>query len=196
MELPLKLQNVVDQFTKLPGVGGKTALRQSMMLTKWNARELQFFASSLNELSTLKQCAECLILCDHEFCTLCTNVKRQEKKLLCVVENMTDCLAIENSGQFHGLYHVLGGVLNPLLGIGPDELNIQKLVNRVAEKFTEVILAINPSVEGDATCSYIKELLPTSIDVRRIGFGVPIGGHLEYLDAMTISKAFENSRSM
>ena len=115
-------------------------------------------------------------------------------KQICVVESLSDCLAIERAQQFKGTYHILGGVINPLLGIGPDELQIDKLVNRVLEEeVEEVVLALNPSVEGDATCSYLKQVLPEGPSVERIGFGVPIGSHLEYLDSMTINKAFENT---
>ncbi len=113
------------------------------------------------------------------------------------MESITDYMAIERSGQYRGLYHVLGGVLNPLLGVGPAELNIDKLKKRVTELgVTSIILAIGPSVEGDATCSYIKSTLPENVMVDRIGFGIPMGGNLDYLDTMTISKALENKTKM
>jgi recombination protein RecR len=111
------------------------------------------------------------------------------------VENASDLLAIEKSGTFKGVYHILGGVLNPLLGVGPDELKMDELREKIIKKeIQEIILAINPSVEGDATCSYLKSILPQTVQVDRIGFGVPIGGSLEYLDPMTITKALENRK--
>jgi recombination protein RecR len=111
------------------------------------------------------------------------------------VENASDLLAIEKSGTFKGVYHILGGVLNPLLGVGPDELKMDQLKEKIIKKeIQEIILAINPSVEGDATCSYLKSILPQTLLVDRIGFGVPIGGSLEYLDPMTITKALENRK--
>ena len=115
---------------------------------------------------------------------------------MCVVESINDLMAIERSNEYSGIYHVLGGVLNPLLGIGPEQLGIQKIVDRVEQyEIKTVVLAVNPSVEGDATCSYIKQLLK-DVHVDRIGFGVPIGGSLEYLDPLTISKALENRKRL
>jgi recombination protein RecR len=132
---------------------------------------------------------------DHLLCSICSDANRQSLQVICIVENASDLMAIEKSGNFKGIYHILGGVLNPLLGVGPDELGMDELKNRIIEKnVQEVILAINPSVEGDATCSYLKSLLPESVRVERIGFGVPIGGSLEFLDPMTITKALENRK--
>jgi recombination protein RecR len=126
---------------------------------------------------------------------ICQDEFRESQKSLCIVETASDLMAIEKSGNFKGLYHILGGVLNPLLGIGPEELKLDELKHRiVAKEIQEVILAINPSVEGDATCSYLKMILPADVRVERIGFGVPIGGSLEYLDPMTITKALENRK--
>jgi recombination protein RecR len=111
------------------------------------------------------------------------------------VENVSDLMAIERSGQFKGLYHILGGVLNPLLGVGPEQLRLDELEEKIKRReIAEIILAVNPSVEGDATCAYIRSLIDESVKVERIGFGVPIGGSLEYLDSMTISKALENRK--
>jgi recombination protein RecR len=132
---------------------------------------------------------------DENLCSICQSENRKDVHSLCVVENASDLMAIEKSGHFKGVYHILGGVLNPLLGIGPDELKMDDLRSNILRKeVKDVILAINPSVEGDATCSYLKSILPTEINVERIGFGVPIGGSLEYLDPMTITKALENRK--
>jgi recombination protein RecR len=131
-----------------------------------------------------------------DICNICATDSRSSAKVLCVVENINDLMAIEKSNTFTGVYHILGGVLNPLSGIGPDQLKIDKLVERVKKLGVEtVILAVNPSVEGDATCSYIKQLFG-DVNIERIGFGIPIGGSLEYLDPLTISKALENRKML
>lgn len=197
MELPEKLKSAIDQLSKIPGIGEKTAIRQSLSLAKWSVPELVEFAAGIKGLADLKKCYRCGFFSDEEICSICASKDRLESKTICVVESITDCLAIERSNNYNGLYFVLGGVLNPLLGIGPDELNINSLVDRVKkEAIKEIILAINPSVEGDATCSYLKQCLPSTVKIDRIGFGIPIGGNLEYLDSLTISKALENRRLM
>jgi recombination protein RecR len=197
VKLPDKILNVVDMFSKVPGIGEKTALRNVLHLTKWSNDELDNFAKVLNELGTLQNCQECGAFADEATCDICQDIHRKNSGELCVVETITDCLAIERSGQYRGLYHILGGVLNPLLGVGPDELRLDKLASRVKElEVKSLVLAISPSVEGDATCSYIKGLLPEDVQVDRIGFGIPMGGNLDYLDSMTISKALENRRKM
>ncbi|MFP5385427.1 MAG: recombination mediator RecR [Bacteriovoracia bacterium] len=195
IQLPEVIKNAVEALTKLPGVGEKTAFRMVMSMTHWKDQELNQVGSSLIALKDLKLCEECGMFADEELCSICTDESRQGEKTVCVVENASDLMAIEKSGNFKGVYHILGGVLNPLLGVGPDELKMDELKSRIIEKeVQEVILAINPSVEGDATCSYFKTLLPESVRVERIGFGVPIGGSLEYLDPMTITKALENRK--
>jgi recombination protein RecR len=195
IQLPEVIKNAVEALTKLPGVGEKTAFRMVMSMTHWKTQELDSVGSALSSLKKLKLCEECGMFADGELCSICADEARQFSKHMCVVENASDLMAIEKSGNFKGVYHILGGVLNPLLGVGPDELKMDELKNRIVEKnIEEVILAINPSVEGDATCSYFKTLLPETIKVERIGFGVPIGGSLEYLDPMTITKALENRK--
>lgn len=196
MELPEKLQNTVDFFSKIPGVGPKTAVRHALYLARWNHQDLQSFSASLSSLASINQCKECGLYCDDEICHICSSEDRKSSGFLCVVENITDCLAIEKSRTFRGTYHVLGGVLNPLMGIGPDELGIDRLLKRCESGVTEVILAVSSSVEGDATSSYIREKLPNSVNVERIGFGIPMGGSLEYLDPLTITKALENRKRM
>lgn len=197
MELPEKLLNSVRQFSRLPGVGEKTALRQSLIMTKWNKEDLVAFSESIRALAELNHCEKCGMFCDEKFCKICTDRVRSSSSTLCIVESVTDCLAIERSGHFRGKFHILFGVLNPLLGIGPDELKLEKLEERVRlEGIDEVILAVNPSVEGDATCSYIKQILPESTRVERIGFGIPMGGSLEFVDSLTITKALENRRHL
>ena len=195
IQLPEVLKNAVEALTRLPGVGEKTAFRMVMNMTNWKPNELESVGNALISLKKLELCQECGMFADGEFCSICADESRQETKVLCVVENASDLMAIEKSGNYRGIYHILGGVLNPLLGVGPDELKMDELKGRIIEKeIQEVILAINPSVEGDATCSYFKTLIPESVRVERIGFGVPIGGSLEYLDPMTITKALENRK--
>jgi recombination protein RecR len=186
-KLPNQIENAVKAFSKLPGVGEKTAFRQIMSIMKWEPLHIKELASALESLCNIQYCIECGLFAQEQLCSICEQEKRESVKTICVVENISDLLAIEKSNQYHGLYHILGGVLNPLLGIGPEQLRIDKLVERIDK------LNI-PSVEGDATCSYVKQKLAANISVERIGFGVPIGGSLEYLDPLTISKALENRR--
>ncbi len=197
MELPKAFQRAVDSFKKLPGVGEKTAFRQCMILTNWNEQELHEFGESIKTLSNIARCEDCGIFSTEKKCKICSSPERSQTRLLCIVENVTDCIAIEQSGNFEGKFHIVGGVLNPLLGVGPDDLRIDKLIERINdENVKTVILALNPTVEGDATSSYIKQLLPQNIEVERIGFGMPMGGSFEYLDSMTIGKALENRKRM
>ncbi len=195
IQLPEVIKNAVEALTRLPGVGEKTAFRMVMSMTHWRGAELIEVGNAISELRDLKLCQDCGMFSEAQFCSVCLDENRQSIKSICVVENHADLIAIEKSSTFKGTYHILGGVLNPLLGVGPDELKMDELKNRIIEReVQEVILAINPSVEGDATCSYFKTLLPETVKVERIGFGVPIGGNLEYLDPMTITKALENRK--
>ena len=195
IQLPEVIKNAVEALTRLPGVGEKTAFRMVMNMTSWKSYELISVGSALAALQHLKLCQECGMFADEQLCNICLNESRQSVGTLCVVENASDLLAIEKSGTFKGVYHILGGVLNPLLGVGPDELKMDELREKIIKKeIQEIILAINPSVEGDATSSYLKSILPQTVQVDRIGFGVPIGGSLEYLDPMTITKALENRK--
>ncbi|MFY7993061.1 MAG: recombination mediator RecR [Bacteriovoracaceae bacterium] len=195
MQLPDIVKNAVEALTKLPGVGEKTAFRMVMSMTRWRGSELQQVGDALTHLQDLRFCKECGVFCNEDICDICSSENRQSEHSLCVVENVSDLMAIERSGQFKGLYHILGGVLNPLLGVGPEQLRLDELEEKIKRReIAEIILAVNPSVEGDATCAYIRSLIDESVKVERIGFGVPIGGSLEYLDSMTISKALENRK--
>lgn len=195
IDLPEKLKSIVNDISKLPGVGKKSALRQALSILKWNDVAIANFAKNIQNLKFINYCSDCNFFCDDQKCSICSNPLR-DQATLCVVENISDLMAIENSGGYRGKFFVLGGVLNPLAGIGPDELYIDKLIKIIKDRnVSELILAINPSVEGDATCSFIKSQTDSEVRVERIGFGVPIGGNLEYLDPLTISKALENKRS-
>lgn len=194
VELPESIKQAVRSFSRLPGVGEKTALRQVMSMISWGAGELAEFSKAMRDLTDVKRCNECGLYSDNDICDICLSESRKSESIICVVENISDLLAIERSGTFHGIYHVLGGVLNPLMGIGPDELKLGRLIERVNKySVSTLILAVNPSVEGDATCSYINQLLK-DVHVERIGFGIPMGGSLEYLDPLTITKALENRK--
>jgi len=195
IQLPEVIKNAVEALTRLPGVGEKTAFRMVMNMTNWKATELTTVSSALSSLQYLKICQQCGMFADENLCSICSSEGRQSIKCICIVENASDLMAIEKSGHFKGVYHILGGVLNPLLGVGPDELKMDELREKIIKReIQDVILAVNPSVEGDATCSYLKSILPTTVMVDRIGFGIPIGGSLEYLDPMTITKALENRK--
>ena len=196
MKLPESLECLIEHLSKLPGVGSRSATRQGMNLASWTQNELYAFADSLKNIAHIKHCSKCNAYSDDVICNICSSPKRSVSATICVVETISDLMAMERSEQYHGLYYVLGGVLNPLLGIGPQELELERLVRRIEqENIMNVILAINPSVEGDVTCSYINDLIAQDINVERIGFGIPMGGSLEYVDSMTISKALENRKT-
>ena len=196
MELPQKLSEAKVGFSRLPGVGEKSALRHVLHVMNWSREEIKKFSQDIYQLSNIEKCLECGIYKETGACLFCENPKRLASESLCVVENISECIAIDRSGHFNGLYFILGGVLNPLLGIGPEEIRLNRLLLLIQTKeIKTVILAVNSSVEGDATCSYIREILPEKIHVDRIGFGIPMGGSLEYLDPLTISKALENKRT-
>ncbi|MCB9094662.1 MAG: recombination protein RecR [Halobacteriovoraceae bacterium] len=196
---PESIKECIQSFKKLPGVGERSAMRNILHMLAWSEDDIIQFAHSISKLLHLGQCQKCGVYCaeTEKVCSLCESEERKSQKTLCVVESFTDFMAIENSEKFGGVYHILGNVLNPLLGIGPEELKISKLVNRVKEeKIGRVILAINPTVEGEATCSFLYETLNSYCVVERIGFGMPIGGSLEFLDAQTISTALQNRKPM
>ena len=198
-QLPQELSDLVLALSALPSVGQRTGTRYAMSILHWSQAKRSHLAQKLLALENLKNCEECGVFVGPEFsqCHICLNAVRQNNQTICVVENFQDYLAIEKGHYFKGLYHLLGGVLNPMMGIGPEQLSISSLIDRVkTKKFTHVILALNPSMEGDATSSYIAELLAPYCSVERIGFGVPIGAHLEYLDTQTIFSALENRKKM
>ena len=197
MELPEKIVNVSDSFEKFPGVGTKTAMRYALCLADWSSEDVRSFSQAVGEIKDLGKCSECGFFSEELLCQECRFEEDGRDGVMCIVESIIDCLAIDRSRQYQGYYHILGGTLNPLLNIGPDKLNLKGLSERILKrKINNVILALNPSVEGDATCAYIRELLPEGVKADRIGFGIPIGGSLEYLDPMTISKALENRQEM
>ena len=186
------LDQLAESFSRLPGIGKKSAMRISNHLLKTDQVFLENFAKQLVELhSRIHQCSECGSYTETDPCQICTNPLR-EKNLMCVVEQPQDVNTIENSGEFRGIFHVLGALISPLEGIGPDQLPIGKLIDRIKkENVTEVIIATNPTVEGDTTALYIQQILKqTGVKVSRLASGLPVGGDLEYADKLTLARSF------
>lgn len=186
------LDQLAESFSRLPGIGKKSAMRISNHLLKADQVFLENFAKQLVELhSRIHQCSECGSYTETDPCQICTNPLR-ERNLLCVVEQPQDVQTIENSGEFRGIFHVLGALISPLEGIGPDQLPIGKLLERIKkENVTEVIIATNPTVEGDTTALYIQQILKqTDVKVSRLASGLPVGGDLEYADKLTLARSF------
>lgn len=195
MNIPSKiLQNAVDQIASLPGIGKKTALRLALSLLKRNEDEISVFSNAiLNLKHEIKQCKQCYNLSDHEVCSICENPHRN-KQLICVVEDIRDVMAIESTGQFKGHYHVLGGIISPMDGIGPNDLKITELLSRLNNgNVSEIILALSTTMEGDTTAFYLfKKLASHSINLTTIARGVSIGDELEYIDEITLGRSILN----
>jgi recombination protein RecR len=192
------IDDLAAELAKLPGIGRKTALRLTYHLLKQPAEQSLRLAAALGALSErVRPCERCFNLTEGELCAFCSDPRR-DASLICVVEEASDIGAIERAGEFRGLYHVLGGRLSPLDGIGPEHLHIDDLVHRVAtNEIREVILATNPSLEGEATALYVqRQLASRPITVSRIARGLPVGGDLEYADGVTIAQALAARRSM
>jgi recombination protein RecR len=192
------IEDLATELSRLPGIGRKTALRLTYYLIRQPIDQSRRLAAALiSARERVRRCNECYNLTEDEVCSICRDPRR-EAGLLCVVENASDIAAIERSGEYRGLFHVLGGHLSPLDGIGPDDLTIDQLLRRVSAGTThEVILATNPSMEGDATALYIQGNLATqAVRVTRIARGLPVGGDLEYADGVTIAQAIVARREM
>lgn len=188
------LENAVNEFSKLPGIGRKTALRLVLHLLKQEENEVDFFSETIVRLKKeIKHCKVCHNISDTEVCAICADTKR-DKQLVCVVENIKDVMSIENTQQYKGLYHVLGGIISPMDGVGPADLEIESLVERVtAESVKEVILALSPTMEGDTTNFYIfRKLASSNIKITTIARGVAIGDDLEYADEITLGRSIAN----
>ncbi len=188
------LENAVNEFAKLPGIGKKTALRLVLHLLKQDEAEVAHFGETITKMRTeIKFCKRCGNVSDGEVCAICANQLRNQH-LICVVENIRDVIAIESTQQFSGTYHVLGGVISPLDGIGPDQLNIESLVNRVGEEETEeLVFALNPNIQGDTTIYYIqKKIQSLSCKITTIARGIAFGGELEYADELTLARSLTN----
>lgn len=204
--LPKPVSNLIDEFSKLPGIGPKTAARLVFYLLKKPKTDVLAFGNAVVELmENIKYCNSCFSITDADICEICSNESRDES-ILAVVEEPLDIVALEKTGAFSGLYHVLGGAISPIDGIGPENLRIAELLDKTANnpKIREVILATNPSLEGEATATYIKTqiektYLPAGrggreIEITRIARGLPVGGDLEYADEVTLSRSLEGRK--
>lgn len=189
------LEKLVNRLSRMPGIGRKTAQRLAFYILKLPAEEGQELSQLIADVKKrVRECSICCNLTETDPCRICSNHKRDHSKI-CVVKESGDLVALDKGGDYDGVYHVLGGVLSPLDGIGPDDLRIKQLLDRVKEDVTEVILATSPDTEGEATAIYIAKLLhPLGIKVTRIARGLPVGTDLQFADSQTLSKALEGRR--
>jgi recombination protein RecR len=194
------LENAVNEFAKLPGIGKKTALRLVLHLLKQDKNNVQQFSDVMARMrSEIKFCQRCFNVADGDICSICANSMRKQE-MICVVESIRDVIAIESTQQYSGTYHILGGIISPLDGVGPDQLNIESLVHRVQkEKTEELIFALNPNIQGDTTIYYIQKKLsagaggqPFNLRITTIARGIAFGGELEYADEMTLARSLQN----
>ena len=195
---PASIQNLIRNIARLPGIGEKTAERLAMHLLRVPRHEAEQLAQSiLTVKDKVRFCTRCFALSDGDLCNLCSDPAR-DPSLLCVVEQPTDMVAVEKSGAFHGMYHILSGALSPMNGIGPENIRIRELVDRVQkDQVQEVVLATNTNVEGEATASYIAQILEKyQVRVTRIASGVPMGGDLKYVDQVTLKKAMDTRHAL
>ncbi|MCI8623804.1 MAG: recombination protein RecR [Provencibacterium sp.] len=187
------LQKLVEQFERLPGIGRKTAQRLAFHVLSLPGERAEEFAKAILDAHRLiKKCKACQNLTDSELCPICTDGKR-DRSVICVVEDPRDVVAFERTHEYHGLYHVLHGLISPMDGVGPDQLYIKELIARLSDGVCqEVIMATNPTVEGEATAMYMARLLkPMGLKVTRLAYGIPVGGNLEYADEVTLYRALE-----
>jgi recombination protein RecR len=195
---PEPINRLVEQFMKLPGIGPKTATRLAFCVLSMSEKDVLEFAAALQDVKKkLTECAVCCNITEESPCSICRDPSRDDKTL-CVVQDAKDVAAMEKTHEFHGRYHVLHGAISPMEGIGPNDIRIKELVQRIGtSEISEVIVATNPNVEGEATAMYIARLLkPFAVTVTRIAHGLPVGGDLEYADEVTLAKALEGRRQM
>lgn len=196
MEYPKSLRNLIDSFRKLPGVGEKTAERYAFAVLDMNDDEISGFAKELMAVKNeLHPCSCCGFITDNESCSICNN-KARDHKLICVVQHAKDVIAMEKTQSYQGVYHVLNGVISTSKGVLPEDINISSLITRVEEGVNEVIIATNLTVEGETTALYLAKILSDKVKVSRIAHGLPMGGHLDYADELTIIKAIEGRKTM
>ncbi len=195
---PSSIQKLIESFSKLPGIGEKTAERLAMHVLRAPRSEAEQLSSSIKGIKEkVRLCSMCFAFSDTDICNLCSD-QRRTSSILCVVEQPPDMVAIEKSGSFAGLYHILQGVLSPMNGIGPDSIRIKELISRIAQgKIKEVIIATSTNVEGEATAAYLAERLENyPVKVTRIASGVPMGGDLKYVDQVTLKRAMETRHAV
>ena len=194
---PRPMARLIEELTRLPGVGPKTAQRLSFFMIGLSEEEVRNLASAITEAKErIKFCSQCFQLTEHDPCAICDD-QRRDRSIICVVEEPRDVLAIERTKEFNGLYHVLHGAISPLEGIGPDQLRITELMSRLGPTVEEVLLATDPNVEGEATAMYLARIIkPLGIRVTRMAHGMPVGSDLEYVDEVTLAKALEGRREL
>ncbi len=187
------LARLIEQFERLPGIGRKTAQRLAFYVLNLPEKEAKKFADAILEAKEKIHCCRvCQNLTDGDVCPICANEGR-DRRVICVVEDPRDVMAFERTREYHGVYHVLHGAISPMEGVGPEQLRIKELLNRLSQgEIDEVIMATNPTVEGEATAMYVSRLLkPFGVKVTRLAYGIPVGGDLEYADEVTLSRALE-----
>lgn len=192
-----QITKLIEELSRLPGVGAKSAQRMAFHIINMPEEQVKSLSDTLiGARKNVRYCRECCTLTDSELCPICASGKRN-KRMIMVVENPRDLAAYEKTGQYKGVYHVLHGALQPMLGIGPGDIRLKELMVRLQKEVDEVIVATNKTLEGEATAAYISQLVkPTGIAVSRIASGVPVGGDLEYVDEVTLSKALEGRTQM
>ncbi len=194
----LPLTKLVEQFERMPGIGKKSAQRLAFYVLDMPTEKAKAFASAILEAhEKIHRCSVCQNLTDQPTCQVCADAKR-DRSTICVVEGPKDVIAIERTQEYHGLYHVLHGLLSPMNGIGPDQLTVRELMGRLSDSgVQEVIMATNPTVEGEATATYLARLIkPMGVRVTRLAYGIPVGGNLEYADEVTLYRAIEGRRDI
>jgi len=191
------VQDLIDAFRRLPGIGYKSAQRLAFHLLKASAEEAHELADAIiSAKSKVAICRQCFNVSDGELCNFCRDTRR-DPSLVCVVEEPSDIVAVERTNEFRGMYHVLGGHISPMDGIGPDDLRIRDLLTRLGDTVKEVIVCTNPTVEGEATAIYLANLIrPLGVRITRIASGLPVGGELEYADEVTLGRALEGRRDL
>lgn len=190
---PAALEVLIEKFASLPGIGKKSAQRHAFSILSLSEDEANSFAYAIiNAKESIHQCKTCFNYTDSEECSVCTSIKR-DRTVICVVAEPKDLISLERSGEYNGLYHVLHGVISPINGVGPDDIKLKELIQRIEkDSVNEVIMALNPDTEGEATAMYIAGLLkPFEIKVSRLAYGIPMGSNLEFTDNATISRALE-----
>ncbi len=194
MNYPKTINNLIESFKALPGIGSKTAERLALSVLNLEDETIALFSESLNNIKTkIKRCTVCNNITEDETCEICQN-KNRNKKIICVVDEVKSVVLFEKLGSYNGLYHVLTGLISPLEGINPEDINIKDLVKRIEkEKTEEIIIAVKPTIEGETTSLYISKILENkNVKVTRIAHGIPLGADIEYIDALTLEMALEN----
>ena len=191
------INKLIEELSGLPGIGNKSAQRLAFHLVNMPKERVDRLANTMMEArATVRYCQKCYTLTDHEICPICENIRRDHKTIM-VVENTRDLAAYEKTGKYTGVYHVLHGAISPMLGIGPNDIKLKELIQRLQDEINEVIIATNSSLEGESTAMYISRLIkPMGIKVTRIASGVPVGGDLEYIDEVTLLRALEGRKEL